>query len=210
LVSFDGANGRAPNSGLIADLSGTLYGTTANGGANDKGTVFSFTSGGIFTTLASFDGANGESPFGGLLRDASGTLFGTTVQGGVYRNGHPGFGTVFSLTAGGAIVTLASFDGANGAYPFPQGGLFADALGRLYGTTYYGGAGCISNCVTTDGTNGTVFRVDGAGFVVGGVPEPASWALLIIGFGIVGVAARYRSRRTRSLIYISRARNSHH
>jgi hypothetical protein len=30
------------------------------------------------------------------------------------------------------------------------------------------------------------------GFVNGGVPEPASWALMIVGFGLVGVASRKR------------------
>lgn len=33
---------------------------------------------------------------------------------------------------------------------------------------------------------------NGAGSVVGGVPEPTTWALLVGGFGLVGVAARRR------------------
>ena len=40
LHSFTGSgDGEYPNAGLI-DVSGTLYGTTADGGANDGGTVF--------------------------------------------------------------------------------------------------------------------------------------------------------------------------
>jgi hypothetical protein len=32
--------------------------------------------------------------------------------------------------------------------------------------------------------------------LVAGVPEPASWALMIVGFGLVGVTARRHSRAT--------------
>jgi len=40
-------------------------------------------------------------------------------------------------------------------------------------------------------TTGVTSRIGGA---VGGVPEPASWALMLTGFGLVGVAARRRQR----------------
>ena len=32
--------------------------------------------------------------------------------------------------------------------------------------------------------------------VVGAVPEPASWAMMIVGFGLIGAGIRYRQRRT--------------
>lgn len=32
----------------------------------------------------------------------------------------------------------------------------------------------------------------GSAIAGGGVPEPASWAMLIVGFGLVGAATRYR------------------
>jgi uncharacterized repeat protein (TIGR03803 family) len=40
LASFDGANGSRSYAGLIADAAGNLYGTTSEGGAFDRGTVF--------------------------------------------------------------------------------------------------------------------------------------------------------------------------
>ena len=40
LFSFDGTHGASPEAGLIADAAGDLFGTTAAGGANGRGTVF--------------------------------------------------------------------------------------------------------------------------------------------------------------------------
>ena len=89
---------------------------------------------------------------------------------------------MFKLSTSGTLTTLASFNGANGAYSYA--GLIADAAGNLYGTTSEGG----------NSGYGTVFKLSDTGFVVsvGGVPEPASWAMMIAGFGLVGAAARRR------------------
>ena len=40
LVTFNGANGSSPESALIADAKGDLFGTTVSGGASDYGTAF--------------------------------------------------------------------------------------------------------------------------------------------------------------------------
>jgi uncharacterized repeat protein (TIGR03803 family) len=141
LVSFNGANGSEPRSGLIADAHGDLFGTTQTGGANDFGTVFEIakTAHGYAstpTTLVSFNGTDGAFPqSGSLLADAHGDLFGTT--GGL------GGGTVFEIakTAHGYAstpTTLVSFNGTNGFGP--NGTLITDAHGDLFGTTDYGGA----------------------------------------------------------------------
>ncbi|HEU5431699.1 MAG TPA: VCBS repeat-containing protein [Thermomicrobiales bacterium] len=152
LVSFGGADGSAPESSLIADANGNLFGTASEGGANGDGTVFEIakTASGYAstpTTLVSFDGADGETPFGSLIADTNGNLFGTTAFGGAN-----GDGTVFEIkkTAGGYASTptkLVSFDGADGETPF--GSLIADAKGDLFGTTSAGGAN----------GDGTVFEI---------------------------------------------------
>src|SRR5271165_4747763 len=58
LLSFNGANGTNPYSGLIADAAGDLFGTTNSGGAGGNGTVFELVNhgGGAYTptTLLSF------------------------------------------------------------------------------------------------------------------------------------------------------------
>jgi uncharacterized repeat protein (TIGR03803 family) len=48
LVSFNGANGKLPHAGLIADAAGNLFGTTAGSGAEgDSGTVFELSGAGF-------------------------------------------------------------------------------------------------------------------------------------------------------------------
>jgi large repetitive protein len=88
------------------------------------------------TAVATFNTMNGAYPEGGLLQDSSGNLFGTTSQGGAY-----GDGTIFEMPHGSQqIVTLASFDGMDGANP--EGTLIEDSGGDLFGATaMYGSNG---------------------------------------------------------------------
>ncbi len=151
LVNFDGTNGAFPVGGLLLDASGNLYGTTNSGGANGVGTVFKVAGDThALNTLADFNGTNGAYPYGAeLIADVDGNLYGTTSGGGdLTLNGGRGRGTVFELVAStNTIVTLATFNGANGYGP--NAGLIADASGNLYGTTGGGGTG----------GSGTVFKV---------------------------------------------------
>jgi uncharacterized repeat protein (TIGR03803 family) len=156
LVSFNLTNGARLWAGLIADANGNLFGTTDGGGAYSEGayghgTVFEIPKtatgfAGTPTVLYSFcaqaNCTDGEHPFNSLIADVNGNLFGTTVFGGAYGNG-----TVFEIpkTAtgfAGTPTTLVSFcaqanctDGGG-----PGGGLIADAIGNLFGTTEGGGA----------------------------------------------------------------------
>ncbi len=47
---------------------------------------------------------------------------------------------------------------------------------------------------------GLTVRTVGATSVVSPVPEPATWAMMLVGFAMVGAAARYRRRRTTAVI----------
>src|ERR1700730_17500096 len=79
LHSFTGSDGRFPGSGLIADSSGNLYGTTHNGGVASTlgcsvygcGTVFKLSPDGTETVLYSFRGRHGTFPGAGLIADSS-------------------------------------------------------------------------------------------------------------------------------------------
>ena len=148
-------DGSVPYAGLLFDAAGNLYGATSSGGAYGQGTVFelSHKSPGVWkeTLLHSF--GNGTDGFGptGLIFDTAGNLYGTTWSGGAY-----GAGTVFQMTptAGGGWMesVLYSFlnNGVDGYGP--NAGVIFDAVGNLYGTTFYGG---------TDGI-GTVFELSPA------------------------------------------------
>ena len=162
LVTFTGANGANPAGSLTIDAEGDLFGTTANGGADDDGTVFEIAkSTGELTTLATFTDSNGAGPERNLTIDAAGDLFGTTFYGGADNDG-----TVFEIVKStGALITLATFTGANGLDPLSD--LVSDAAGDLFGTTEAGGAdndgtafeiakstGLLSTLATFTGANG--------------------------------------------------------
>ena len=104
LHEFSNTNGDGfePQSGVIFDSFGNLWGTTSRGGAysstNFGGTVYELSpnSGGGWTeTIAhSFgNGTDGGEPYGGLVSDAAGNFYGTTVIGGT-----AGEGTVYEIT----------------------------------------------------------------------------------------------------------------
>jgi len=156
LFSFNISSGTNPAAGLALGRDGLLYGTTEYGGTNDPasggdGTVFKITSSGALTTLAEFNGTNGANPAAPLLLAADGKFYGTTENGGAYDTTNGGDGTVFSITTNGLLLTLASLDGTNGAYPVAA--LVQAADSYLYGTAQEGG-----NIGGTNTSFGTIFR----------------------------------------------------
>lgn len=150
LLNFPGGgSGSNPYAGLIADSSGSLYGTTGEGGNSTQcdlgsgcGTVFMLSASPVWTetVLYSFGGFTGDGagPQASLVFDTKGNLYGTTSSGGAY-----GYGTVFELsppaTAGDAWTeaVLYSFQGGtDGSYP--SAGLVFDGT-SICGTTPFGG-----------------------------------------------------------------------
>lgn len=104
VVTFDGTNGRQPQSALITDAAGNLYGTTVRGGANDAGTIFKIaastdTTPAALTTLVSLTTASGSNPYGTLISDSAGNLYGTALNGGSSN-----FGTIFRVSESGFVV----------------------------------------------------------------------------------------------------------
>lgn len=153
LYSFQGGtDGYSPQSRLLLDSAGNLFGTT-------EASVFELTESGQEITLHDFMGSpDGSDAFAGLTRDAEGNFYGTTQLGGnVGCGGNEGCGTVFKLDPANNETILYRFSGGkDGAYPL-WGDLVLDGGGNLYGTTLSGGLRA-HNCITLG--CGLVFRLD--------------------------------------------------
>lgn len=89
------------------------------------------------TVLYSFNGIARQAyfPSGGLTFDSKRVLYGTTSAGGAY-----GCGSVYEFAPTGTLTVLHSFSPKGGDGNQPTGGIVLDASGRMYGTTFYGGA----------------------------------------------------------------------
>jgi uncharacterized repeat protein (TIGR03803 family) len=120
----------------LAQTQPVFYGMTHNGGANNKGVIFSFdATTGKYTKHYDFEEMNGESPFGGLIQGADGKLYGMTTRGGTNEAG-----VIFSFDPRtDTYKKLFDFDDNNGSGP--QGNLLQASDGKLYGMTWGGGYG---------------------------------------------------------------------
>ena len=142
---------------------GSFYGTTEYGGTytnqygQGQGTVFKISLNGALTSLHSFGSVqdtigvplDGANPSAALVQGSDGSFYGTTENGGTYYSG-----TVFKISATGALTSLYSFSDGGGIIP---SGLVQGSDGSFYGTTEYnfwgrGGVG-----------NGTVFKISPTG-----------------------------------------------
>jgi uncharacterized repeat protein (TIGR03803 family) len=143
LYSFTGgADGGYPQTALIRDAAGVLYGTCGS-------VVYRVDSPSHETVLYSFTGgADGGNANSGLIRDSAGNLYGTTTNGGTANAG-----VVYKLDTSHNETVLHSFTGpaADGGYPFA--GVVRDSAGNLYGTAQQGGSANL----------GTVYKLDRSG-----------------------------------------------
>jgi uncharacterized repeat protein (TIGR03803 family) len=126
-----GPAGESPATGVV-EVDGSFYGSAMFGGANGLGTIFHATPGNV-SAVHTFDGSDGTTPTSPLLLGSGHVLYGTTLGDGVTN-----FGTLFQFGLDdNAFSNLASFNGANGDFPYQQGVIEAD--GSLFGTTQMGG-----------------------------------------------------------------------
>ena len=112
-----GEDGMRPDSPLVQDADGVLYGTTSMGGATIQGTIYRINPDGSgYRILRSFNGntgTEGSQPFGTFFLAADGALYGTTSAGSTnsrgitYRINRDGSGfrilDIHPLTTGGFV-----------------------------------------------------------------------------------------------------------
>jgi uncharacterized repeat protein (TIGR03803 family) len=140
----EASDGGFPESVLIEDNAGNLYGTTFDGGDTQAcypdgcGAVFKLTPGGRESVLYDFKfGNDGSHPAAGVVMDGGGNFYGTTYYGGGRYCKKDGCGTVFEVTPKGNENVLYAFRSTHGRYPVAS--LLLGAHGDLYGTTSEGG-----------------------------------------------------------------------
>jgi uncharacterized repeat protein (TIGR03803 family) len=168
LLSFTGNSGSfigsGPDSTLLPDSSGNLYGVTKTGG-NGNGTIYEL-SGSSHSTFKSLDSftsnsglAPGAYPESDLYIDASGNIFGTCAGTGT---GASAYGSIFEVSGPthSTFTTLSTLTGTSGVAPGagPIGNLVPDAAGNIYGVTAGGGSYVYGGTVfELSGVNHTTF-----------------------------------------------------
>ena len=157
---FNGTDGMYPESGLVRDSKGNLYGAAVFGGiracravgngrnfAPGCGTIFKVDAQGKYTVLHTFGNhKDGAGPLG-LIIDSEDNLYGIASGGGNHEGNPYGYGTIFKLdTRTGAFSVLFTFTSNIPHSDFFASLLVRDSKGNLYGATQFGGThntGCL-------------------------------------------------------------------
>jgi len=151
----DSSDGALPFNHVTEASDGLIYGTTY-GSQPTYSTLYRMNKDGSgYSVIHHFDStANGTGAWGGVLESSDGTLYGTCTGGGTN-----GLGAVYRISKDGSgFAFIHSFAGGANDGSTPNAELVEATDGRLYGTTYYGGAANL----------GTVFGLnkDGTGYCV--------------------------------------------
>jgi len=172
----------------------TLRAWSYAGGVNAAGATIA--RGGFDTILALFDGAGtflGQNDDGGCGLVAADSLTGRCWDTFLTQ----------SLTAGNYTVAIMQYDN------FAVGGTLANGFTRSGQGNFTAGFGCpdaqrqfndVSDVLNGCGRDShwafDILNVnDAVQQQTGGVPEPGTWALLLVGFGLAGASLRSRQRQ---------------
>ena len=215
-----GPSNEGPPTGAILDLNGqpitataTQYSVDFTGAVADTAITFAFRDDPAFLAFSDVSVVDLTTASGNLLTNGN-------LSGGVYTNSGNAltpvgwtYANVYGASYGGGVAAGCGNGGDN---CWSDGAVQAyDALSQTIGTTvgdtyqvsFYlsedntSGDTVYSDLstngdVTDDGGNGIdVLAYAQAGLPPSSVPEPASWALMLVGFGALGAAVRASRRR---------------
>lgn len=170
----------APSGGLVTDHD--------PGNPVSLGNVFTPTTSGLVTSLGFYTPTTliggGETV---ALYDSVGTLLVSTfVAVSVYNPGQYYFQSVVPiLLVAGQQYTVVNFVGQNA---WAYGPVSATGATFNYDSYNYG-----PTLAYTTNTNGSGPAYLGPNLTISAVPEPATWAMMFVGFGMIGFS--FRSRR---------------
>lgn len=205
---------------VLAALAGAAITLGTATAANAAATISECTSGSSCvsgTTNVNLGAYTGASPVFGTVGIGGPTVQFTSTQGLLSTNS--GAATVF--TASGALLTNLTFQLLTGSFTSAEFNLEQGSPSAFTVTLHTtGGADVILNPTGLQGSNvfdivspgggesytGATFTTSGGGFndfkqlrlVLAPVPEPATWALMLLGFGGIGMALRRGRRRGKS------------
>jgi hypothetical protein len=146
---------------------------------------------------------------GGVIRSGSGAWGGTTTPAGNYYGMLQGAQVLSQTVVATSNGTLAlSWIDANRTNNGGAHSYTVSVNGNVLGTYTSGFGGFVAKSATFGGLSGQSYTIAFNGIVAGDttsfidnatlavVPEPATWAMLFAGFGLVGFAMRRRSTGT--------------
>lgn len=190
---FNGTANEATQKGLLATISGVEAGRVSNNpqGVNGQGyfVVAPTPYNGTDYFAVGSDGAL-------KLQNTGATPFFSSIS--VFIGSIDAYNSVDLFDAAGTLIS--TFSGTqlnNGVVPnFPGSG---DPSGSRF-VTFNGTNGTLLSGIRFSNTGGNrAFEFDNVSFTTA-VPEPATWMMMLVGFGMVGAAARYRRRTTAAAI----------
>ncbi len=158
--------GKYPRGSLVEAQNGKLYGTTKNGGVNNKGVVFEYDPlTGIYTETFDITVAGGVME-NSMVAASDGKLYGMTAGGGTNSKG-----VIFQYDPSTQTwVTTFNFDGAaHGSEP--RSSLMQASDGKLYGMTYSGGINDLGTFFQYDPVTASVTKLVDYDMSVGKYPE---------------------------------------
>jgi hypothetical protein len=133
------------------------------------------------------------------------TLLGATGLSASCYCGLSSNGSTLYFSNGSNLYTLSTVNGAATSVGSTGGATFGGLLSES-STTLYGGLTSVSTLSTTNGAAsagvtitgtgaGTVFGLAADPLTISAVPEPATYALMLAGLGLMGVVVRRREAK---------------
>lgn len=194
IISYDVTNASLSGFGGWAHTyNGTIAGSTYSGGSgtlNDGAIGTSEVNTQLFETNL--------TPTITAFLDSATTIGTIDVLTGLFPNSIPGNIVGFTVTIGvnSAAYTTTGFGSIQGNGYFQNQRITLTGQLASTATTSF----TLSNFITAPGSFDFVFAIGELAVtgqqVTPAVPEPATWAMMMTGFGLVGGAMRYRRRKT--------------